>query len=363
MNSNEVTTARLEQAGLWWQRLREEDVRPEEISEWLDWCQRDPANLAAFEKIEGLGGRLDALDLDTRAELMRELLDEPAASTDAAPAAPSGAAPVRGKLAPLRRLALAAALVAACAGLGLFVQSLRSDATEQSAAYATARAQQKDFALADGSQVALGAATQLDVAYSAAVRDLRLGDGEAYFEVAHNPQRPFVVQVGSLKVVAVGTAFNIRKTGARVEVVVTQGAVDVESAAAGSASPAAQARLPNDGAIRVAAGQLVVAENQALTVRPADRDAATSWRRGSLQFVDEDLSVVVANLNRYARHEVVIVDDSLSGLRYTGTILQGHEAEWLAAIEKVFPISVQQDAQGRVALHRRDGKRSIVTAS
>lgn len=77
MNYKETTTARLEQAALWWQRLHEESVRPEEISEWHDWRQRDPGNLRAFEKIEDLGARFDALDVETRDGLLREILDEP----------------------------------------------------------------------------------------------------------------------------------------------------------------------------------------------------------------------------------------------------------------------------------------------
>ncbi|MFT4047309.1 MAG: FecR domain-containing protein, partial [Solimonas sp.] len=259
-----------------------------------------------------------------------------------------------------RRAALAAGLGALLIGTGVFLYGRHASDAVQNTVYATARAQSRDVELSDGSKIALGAATRLDVAYSTDVRRLHLGDGEAYFEVAHNVQRPFVVAAGRLKVVAVGTAFNIRKTGARVEVVVTQGAVDVEDAATQNVAPAAQTRLPNDGAIRVAAGQLVVAEAQGLSVRPADRIAATSWRQGTLQFVDEDLAVVVANLNRYAPREVVIADRSLDGLRYTGTIVQGREAEWLKAIEKVFPVVVQNDAQGRVTLHRRDAARTAL---
>ncbi|WP_028080422.1 FecR family protein [Solimonas soli] len=354
MNPKETTTTGLEQAALWWQRLREADVAPETVSEWLDWCQRDAANLQAFEKIEALGGRFEALDAQTRAGLMRELLD------DATP----GSAPPADRQRRARkpwRLALAAGFCAALIGAGVYLYANHGTGAVQRAVYVTAKAQSRELELSDGSHVALGAATRLDVAYSADVRDLQLGDGEAYFEVAHNVQRPFVVRVGRLKVVAVGTAFNIRKTGAHVEVVVTQGAVDVENAASLNAAQSAQTRLPNDGAIRVAAGQLVVADAaQGLSVRPADRVAATTWRQGRLQFVDEDLSIVVANLNRYARHEVVIADASLDGLRYTGTIVQGRETEWLAAIEKVFPVDVQRDAEGRALLRRREATRAAL---
>lgn len=348
MNSKETTTERLEQAALWWLRLREESVRPEEISEWLDWCQRDPDNLQAFEKIEGLSARFDALDADTRAGMLREMLDEPLAEP----------VPAAVPFVPARRryavVALAAGFAALAVAIGAYTHLGRGGEVNQTASYTTAKAQIRDLLLADGSQVVLGAATRLDVDYTAGVRGLQLGDGEAYFEVAHNPQRPFVVRVGRLKVIAAGTAFNIRKTGARVEVVVTQGAIDVEDAARNAGLASQQTRLPNDGAIRVAAGQLVVTEREGLTVRPADRETATAWRHGSLQFVDEDLSVVVANLNRYSQQEVVIADRSLEGLRYTGTVMQGRESEWLAAIEQVFPIRVQRDAQGRINLRRRE---------
>ncbi|NGY06717.1 FecR family protein [Solimonas terrae] len=338
-------TARLEQASLWWLRLREADVRPEEISEWLAWCQSDPANLEAFEKIDGLGVRLDNIDPAARDTLMREVLDERPA------AAPRKSAARR------RHWALAAGLAAVAMISAFVVHRVSAPPAIQNAVYTTAKAQLQDLKLSDGSKIALGADTRLDVAYSAELRDLQLGDGEAYFEVAHNSARPFVVHVGHLSVTAVGTAFNIRKTGERVEVIVTQGVVDVAggsgviAAQAAASSPASQ--LPGSGVIRVPAGQLIISENRSLTVRPADEDAAIAWRKGSQRFVDENLGVVVANLNRYSQDEVVIADPSLATLRYTGTVVEGHEAEWLAAIEKVFPVAVRREASGRIALHRR----------
>lgn len=334
----------LEQASLWWVRLREDDVAPEEVSRWLDWCQSDPENLRAFEKVESLGGRLGALDAGTRSALVRELLDDGDAD-----------APPRRRWLRYRWPAAAAALAAAAAALVFGLGAWRPAAAPaaQSTAYVTQKAQVRDVALFDGSRVAIGADTALAVSYTDAARNLQLKDGEAYFEVEHNPDRPFTVQAGRLKVVAVGTAFNIRKTGDKVEVIVTRGAVDVEDGAAHSTG-SHSAALPREGVIRVAAGQLVVADHgPGLSVRPADAEAAVAWRNGSMSFIDEDLSVVVANLNRYSRREVGIADPELSHLRFTGSVVQGHEDEWLAAIQKVFPVSVSEAGDGRVMLHRR----------
>jgi transmembrane sensor len=340
-----IKPTRLEQASLWWVRLREDDVAPEEVSRWLDWCQSDPENLRAFEKVESLGGRLGALDAGTRASLARELLDHGEAE-----------APRRTRWRRYRwpaAAALAAGIAVLVFGGGAWRPAALAPAASQSAAYVTQKAQVRDVALSDGSRVAIGADTALVVSYTESGRNLQLKNGEAYFEVEHNPGRPFAVQAGRLKVIAVGTAFNIRKTGDTVEVIVTRGAVDVEDGAARSGG-SGSAALPRDGVIRVAAGQLVVAgDGPSLSVRRADADAAVSWRSGSMSFIDEDLAVVVANLNRYSSREVSIADPALEHLRFTGSVVQGHEDEWLAAIQKVFPVSVRDAGAGRVLLYHR----------
>jgi transmembrane sensor len=352
MNSRDTTfkPTQTEQASLWWVRLREDDVAPEEISRWLDWCQSDPANLRAFERIESLGGRLAALDAETRAGMVRELLGEPEARRKR----PSRR---RRYLAVVTGFALAAGVGAiVLTGANLWRPGAAAPAALQSISYVTHKAQIEDVSLVDGSRVAIGADSALAVNYTQATRNLQLKDGEAFFEVEHNPDRPFVVQVGRLKVIAVGTAFNIRKTGDKIEVIVTHGAVDVEDGASQLASAAGHSPgLPKDGVIRVAAGQLVVADrgSPSLTVRPADRVAAVSWRTGSMSFLDEDLGLVIANLNRYAGREVQIADPSLEHLRFTGSVVQGHEDEWLAALQKVFPVTARETADGRVLLYRR----------
>jgi transmembrane sensor len=355
-----ISPSVLEQASLWWVRLRDDDVPPEEIGRWLDWCQSDPAHLQAFEKIESLGGRLGALDGETRAAMVRELLHDE--KPEARPA--SRRKPVSSLSA---GLALAAGLagVAVAVGVGLRHPVARpaGQAAAQTASYVTPKAQSQDVNLADGSHVAIGADSSLAVSYSAASRELQLRNGEAYFEVQHNPDRPFVVQAGRLKVTAVGTAFNIRKTGDSVEVIVTRGVVDVADGS-GQAAGGSQMPLPRAGVIRVAAGQLVAADRDSpsLTVRPADGNTATSWRSGSMSFLDEDLALVVANLNRYSEKQVSIADPSLDHLRFTGTLLQGHEQEWLAAIQKVFPVTVRQVDNGEILLYRRSDAPSSPSA-
>ncbi|WP_428312351.1 FecR family protein [Hydrocarboniphaga sp.] len=335
MTNDQTRLSRTEQAGLWWVRLREADIAPEEIAQWLDWCQSDPANLEAFENIENLGGRLQTLDAETRAALTRELLDEPA---PAASADPSRRRSRRWML----PMSLAASLVVAGS-----LWWMNRAAAPPARVYQTARAEQQDFKLDDGSQLALGAMSSVSVSYSEAARRLALDAGEAYFTVAPNPSRPFVVQVGPLRVTAVGTAFNIRRSGDQVEVAVVHGIVDVREVDAGADDAQARQQL------RVEAGHQIAAGAGAWAVRAADPNQALSWRSGSMAFVDEDLALVVSHLNRYAEHPVVLVDPALGKLRYTGSVVQGREDDWVRAIEAVFPVRALRDDRGRVLLSQR----------
>jgi ferric-dicitrate binding protein FerR (iron transport regulator) len=85
----------------------------------------------------------------------------------------------------------------------------------------------REVALPDGSHVVLNSDTVVEVGYTREQRRLRLKRGEAFFEVAHNPARPFDVEVGETTLRALGTAFNVRDRGAVVELTVSHGVVGV----------------------------------------------------------------------------------------------------------------------------------------
>ena len=343
-------SVRNEQASLWWVRLREDDVTPEEITEWLDWCQRDPANLKSFEEIEALGGSMVSLDASARSQLVQDLLEPDTQESKSSR-----------RRVPRRPLAIAASVLLVVGLVGAFytqswLPGHRANVAAQHSAFQTRKAEIRDVKLVDGSKIAIGAETSLSVDYSPMTRNLKLGNGQAYFQVEHNPKRPFIVHAGQLQVTAVGTAFDIRRTGDQVEVIVTRGVVDVENDT-GRVAPETRnpLALPANDVIRVAAGQSVVAngESRNFIVRPADTKAAVSWLNGNMSFVDENLSLVIANLNRYAHAEVVIADPRLRHLRFTGSVVQGEESEWLSAIQKVFPITVQHADDGRILLYHR----------
>ncbi|VFR47532.1 Iron siderophore sensor protein [plant metagenome] len=243
-------------------------------------------------------------------------------------------------------------------GVGTFAWLQRGNEAQ---ILATAVGQQHTAVLADGSVVQLNTNTILDTDFSRAQRVVRIRKGEASFQVAHDPQRPFQVQAGRIVVRAVGTQFNVRVRDTRdVEVIVTEGKVDVTSASAVSrAAPATAGRpvLPA-AATRLQAGQRYEAARRAVpvtqTIAPAELTKALAWREGVVVFDGEPLVQAVAEINRYSDTRLVVADAGLDGLRVGGRFRAGDVEGFLGALTRTFPISVRR-SDDLVYLHERVG--------
>jgi transmembrane sensor len=218
---------------------------------------------------------------------------------------PRGVAPRL--LAALRRrdvlAGLGAAAAAACAAvvIGPRVASVK---------YATALGEIRRVPLADGSMAAINTSTSLGVSLKPDVRRVKLDRGEAWFQVAKEPDRPFVVESGSVRVRAVGTAFSVRRRDDGSDVLVTEGIVEVWS----QASP--------DNHIRLAAGERTFVSDAAGAAPPAVAGPAIArnlaWREGQIILEGEPLVDAVAEFNRYNERKIVIADPSLQGERLVG---------------------------------------------
>lgn len=175
--------------------------------------------------------------------------------------------------------------------------------------------------LEDGSSVELNRGAVVRDAFTAKERRVELVSGEAFFSVAKNPERPFIVRVGGVDVVAVGTAFSVRLDTGAVEVLVTEGRVGVRREDDHAAPlPVAAAVSTEGGATLVDAGQIA---NVSLTVdAPPEVSAATpaqlsqrlGWQAQLLDFSSAPLSVAVAEFNRRNRIQFEIADAELAAM-------------------------------------------------
>lgn len=196
--------------------------------------------------------------------------------------------------------AMAAALVAAV-GLGLW-----PDGGER---IDTRIGEIRRMPLADGSVAMVNSGTTLRVAFTPTERHVEVSRGEAWFQVAHNPARPFIVASGPFRVQAVGTAFDVRREGDAAQVVVTKGVVKIWSVDSG--------RPPK----HVAAGQwAVLRQGDAVTPKalpPQASDQQLAWREGRIVLDDMTLGAAVAEFNRYNVNRLEVAPQ-LAGRRVVG---------------------------------------------
>lgn len=172
--------------------------------------------------------------------------------------------------------------------------------------------------LADGSKVTLNTASAVHADYSGQERRVTLVRGEAFFDVAKDSNRPFVVYAGSRHVVAVGTAFDVRLQDRQVKVTLVEGKVRVLRIN-GSTAVGATAPVQPESAVTLEAGSTLVARDDgADQLERLDTARATSWRSGNLVFDGERLSDVVAEMNRYSREQLVIGNPALAERRVSG---------------------------------------------
>lgn len=195
--------------------------------------------------------------------------------------------------------------------------------------YSTKAGEQKRITLPDGSVVELNTGSKIEVRYSQVERKIVLVEGEAYFDVQKDHDRPFLVDLGDGTVLAVGTAFNIRKNADGAVVTVTEGKVRV-----------AQKDAPSQEKFLSMRHQVQIRADGLGNVTTFGFDEALAWRSKTVVFQETDLAAAVAEINRYLSRPVLLGEDLQdSGLRVSGTFsLEAPEAT-LDAIVATFKLS------------------------
>lgn len=223
--------------------------------------------------------------------------------------------------------------------------------------------------MTDGSEITLNTDSAIHVAMNARERQVRLDQGEAFFEVAKDPDRPFVVIAGSKRVVAVGTKFSVRRIGNDVRVFVTEGKVRFEDdsldaatqSSAGppgsasheaAAAPGGEAAPTAGGAILMPAGTIGRAGDSGILVqtRPLPEvEEYLSWRTGYLIFRETLLADAVGEFNRYNAIKIVVEDPEVAAIALSGRFRATNFEAFVRLIEDGFPVRARR-ADGRIIL-------------
>lgn len=214
--------------------------------------------------------------------------------------------------------------------------------------YTTSVNEQRVVALADGSSVILNINSQVEVSYSETERALKLVRGEAFFDVAKNPQKMFIVSAETREFVAIGTAFSIfLEKASRMKLMVSEGRVGVEHegsnltvVTSNTGSPAMQAAEPTVVLAGQAVSYLDDKPESVETLQPQEADRRLAWRTGMLMFNGQRLDQVTAEIARYAPYEIVISDPVLRQLEVAGYFRTGDVDALLQTLASDFGVEV-----------------------
>ena len=217
---------------------------------------------------------------------------------------------------------LAAGLVLAVLGYGA-----TDSVPSWSDTHHTGVGQRQQWLLSDGTRVTLNSATALSVDFTGNQRSVILRKGEALFELADDPSRPFIVQAGQDRVAAKNGAFSVRRDAVQTRVLVASGAVQVQH------QTQTLELQPNQQAL-YQPGQAVAERQQ------VDANALTAWHRGKLIFNRKPLQDVLAELERYQYGRIVLPDATLGAMQISGVFDLNDPQNLLHTLEQRYGLNI-----------------------
>ncbi|HJR74487.1 MAG TPA: FecR domain-containing protein [Luteimonas sp.] len=221
----------------------------------------------------------------------------------------------------------------------------RSYTAVERTTYATALGELRLVPMPDGSQTTLSSDSRIVVSLSRRERRIDLQRGEAFFDVAKDPGRPFVVDAGGRQAIAVGTRYGVRRDASSLRVVVTEGTVRLETAAAPGRHPQPTTLLP--------AGSVAVADGNGVLVRAGSVEEAEqqlNWRSGFLAFHDTPLADAAAEFNRYNTRKILMGDAEVAAMRVGGNFRWSNTDVFVRLLEQGFPIRAEHRGDA-IVLH------------
>ena len=194
--------------------------------------------------------------------------------------------------------------------------------------------------LDDGSTIKLKEGAEVIVEFTDTERRVRLEKGEAFFIVAKDANRPFVVEVQGVDVSAIGTAFNVRFDAEAVEILVAEGVVKLGSSSDSSVSPElrTEPRLEahERAIISLTSQDLVVPQVAVLSKGEIQRVLA--WQHGTMTFASKPLAEIIEELNRLNDMQLTIVDAALASEHFSGSLQSNNVEGFVSLLEKGYDV-------------------------
>lgn len=329
-----------ETAAGWFALQRSGEMSTTDIAELAAWLRANPAHAEAMRNAEAIWAQLEAARAHPAVLSLRE---------EARLAKPEPTAWIRRPM-PIAASVAVALIVAivSVVGFGSWdgVRLLFGPIEQQ---LQTSVGQRTTVTLPDGSVVTLDTDTAIRTIESRRERRVELAKGQAFFKVAKDPGRPFVVVAGDRTVTAVGTAFGVRLDQGRFELTMVEGVVKVEAPL--EATPGKPPKLQT--ASLAAGSQLVAVVNSQWTIKPVDAVRETGWTQGLLIYESAPLGTVAEELNRYSDRKIVIDDPAVADRLVNGTFRANDIEGAVTALENYGLVRVSSQTDDTIHLAAR----------
>lgn len=310
-----------ERAAEWVARLDRGALTADEEAALETWLAHDTRHLGAYAKARAVLVRTE------RARALGPAFQQSVATSSQSP-----------KPRP-RALWFAAAAAIACVAVALaMILPLRND-------FSTRLGETRVVSLEDGSVITLNTASRIIVKFTRGYRRVELVEGEALFDVAKDPARPFLVAAGDTEVKAVGTSFTVQRLqGKPTQVLVREGVVEVK-----------RPDVPVAPVVRVAANNRATAPPDAAiathAVAPQDVARELAWRVGRISFEGETLREAAAAFARYSDIRIVIADPQVADETITGLFVSNDPVGFSQAVAMSLSLRAEVSA-GEIRISR-----------
>jgi len=308
-----------DQAVAWFFRLQAYDVSADERRDFLRWLNENPGHRQAYEAI------------DKHWRWLEPLKSMPFPAREEA---------VNFKPKATYRISAyaAAAVITLSVGFSVYWQQTGIIFPKT---YEVAKGDRQTIKLADGSIVELNTGSKVKVNISPWRRDLELLQGEAFFQVKHDSERPFRVRAGHGLITDIGTAFEVYRHPDKVLVAVQEGVVDVKTLEQRRLTANQQLAYTNNG-------DFIVVQEQPVA-------SLTAWRHGQLVFHARRLDDVLAEMARYHNKQIRLEDSKLAALRISGAFPSDRLDSMLNAVARILPVRVEREGGDNIVI-RQDAK-------
>jgi transmembrane sensor len=345
----EFSTSVSEQASHWWEVFHDEDASPADHREFGEWVARSPERVEAYLQTARLMQALKSPDTrwpSTPADVL--IREAKAAPQDALPI--SRGKPVPAVEVPRARETVRTRFVFALAAMllvGFGVAWLMLQRPQQ---FSTQFGEQLSVLLDDGSRVTLNTASKIEVTLRKNHRMVRLVQGEALFEVAHDASRPFDVSTGNAVLRAVGTQFDVDVRPSQTTVTVVEGVVAMVHGGGGGSQ---HAELPT---LAAADRVVITAAGPGTTEHGVHVSAAIAWMQRQLVFEHRPLGEVAEEFNRYNRDRITIESAELQGQEITGVFQSNDAASFVSFLSGIPGVVIRDDGRGGHVVTLEDNK-------